>query len=187
MNKKNNKQFQSSAVRMERAMLELMNKTPFEKITVRLICENAGVNRSTFYAHYTDIYDMIEQMEANLQKELMNDYPTPGSVIPLSIESFIPFLEFIREHAEFYRIALKTRWEFPLKQGFEPLWNQVVKPLCLKAGITSENEMLLYFVGFQAGFTMILKYWVEHGCAESVETIAHIIQNTIPSVWKRPS
>lgn len=187
MNKKNNKQFQSSAVRMERAMLELMNKTPFEKITVRLICENAGVNRSTFYAHYTDIYDMIEQMEANLQKELMNDYPTPGSVVPLSIESFLPFLEFIREHEEFYRITLKTRREFPLKQGFEPLWNQVVKPLCLKAGITSENEMLLYFVGFQAGFTMILKYWVEHGCAESVETIAHIIQNTIPSVWKRPS
>lgn len=184
MNKKNNKQFQGSAARMEQAMLELMNTTPFEKITVRLICDRAEVNRSTFYAHYTDIYNMVEQMETNLQKELMNDYPVPGSVTPLSLESFIPFLEFIRKHKDFYRIALKTRREFPLKQGFEPLWNQIIRPLCLKAGITSENEMMFYFVGFQAGFTMILKYWVEHGCAESTEAIAQIIQNTLPSVWK---
>lgn len=126
-------------------------------------------------------------METSLQKKLINDYPVPGNVVPFSIESLIPFLEFIREHEDFYRMALKTRREFPLTQGFEPLWNQVIKSLCLKAGITSENEMLLYFVGFQAGFTMILKYWVEHGCAESVETIAQIIQNAIPSVWKRPS
>lgn len=184
MNIKNNKQFRDSAARMEQTMLELMNTTPFEKITVRLICDRAGVNRSTFYAHYTDIYDMIGQMETNLQKELMDDYPVPGSVTPLSLESFIPFLKFIRRHQDFYRIALKTRREFPIRQGYEPLWNQVIKPLCLKADITSENEMLFYFVGFQAGFTMILKCWVERGCAESVEKIAQIIRNTIPSVWK---
>lgn len=184
MNKKNNKQFQDSAARMEQSMLELMNTTPFEKITVRLLCGRAGVNRSTFYAHYRDIYDMVEQMETNLQKELMYDYSVPGSVTPLSPESFIPFLEFIREHEDFYRIALKTRRKFPLRQGFEPLWNQVVKPLCLKSGITSENEMLYYFVGFQAGFTMILKCWVEQGCTESAEKIAQIIRDIIPSVWK---
>lgn len=184
MNTKNNKQFRESAARMEQAMLELMNQTPFEKITVRLICERAGVNRSTFYAHYADIYDMIERMETDLQKELMLDYPLPGSVAPLSLESFLPFLEFIRKHRDFYRIALQTRREFPLKQGFEPLWNRVIKPLCLQAGIASENEMLLYFVGFQAGFTMILKRWVEQGCAEEIGTVAQIICNMVPSVWK---
>lgn len=183
MNKKNNRQFQSSDARMKQAMLELMNREPFEKITVRLICDRAGVNRSTFYAHYTDIYDMIEQMETNLRKKLMDSYSS-GEVIPFSMESFIPFLRFIREHRDFYRIALKTRIEFPLKQGFEPLWEQIVRPLCARAGISSENEMIFYFVGFQAGFTMILKRWVEQDCAESEEKIAQIVRNIIPSVWK---
>lgn len=168
MNKKNNRQFQNSDVRMKRAMLELMNTMPFEKITVRLICENAQVNRSTFYAHYADIYDMIGQMETNLQKKLMENYPVSEEVVPLSLESFITFLKFIREHRDFYRVALKARWEFPLKQGFEPLREQVIKPLCLKAGISSENEIMFYFVGFQAGFTMILKRWVEQGDRKSV-------------------
>lgn len=37
MNKKNNRQYQGSAVRMEEALLELMNQFPFEKITVKTI------------------------------------------------------------------------------------------------------------------------------------------------------
>lgn len=184
MNKKNNRQYQGSAIRMEESMLQLMNCFSFEKITVKMICDKAGVNRSTFYAHYADIYDMIEQMEKNLRKELMKGYPVPGSVKPLSIESFIPFLTFICDHRDFYRVALRTRREFPLKQGFEPLWNQIVKPLCQRAGILSEKEMMYYWVGFQAGYTMILKSWVENDCTEKVEQIAEIIHNIIPAVWR---
>lgn len=184
MNRKNNKQFQGSDIRMKQAMLELMNTMPFDKITVRLICERADVNRSTFYAHYADIYDMIGQMETNLQKKLMENYPVPEEVTPLSPESFIIFLKFIREHRDFYRVALKARQEFPIRQGFEPLWEQVIRPLCLKAGIFSESEMMFYFVGFQAGFTTILKHWVEKDCVESEEKVAQIIKNSIPSIWK---
>lgn len=184
MNKKNNRQFKNSDVQMKRVMLELMNTIPFEKITVRLICERAQVNRSTFYAHYADVDDMIAQMETNLQKKLMESYPPGGETAPFSRESFLIFLQFIREHRDFYRVALKTRREFPLKQGFAPLWEQVIRPLCVKAGISSESEMMFYFVGFQAGFTMVLKRWVEQDCAESEEKIAQILQNMIPAVWK---
>lgn len=184
MNKKNNKQFQNSDVRMKRAMLELMNTIPFDRITVRLICERAEVNRSTFYAHYADIYDMIEQMETNLQNKLMDNYLAFEKVTPLSRESFLTFLAFIKEHRDFYRIALKARREFPIKQGYESLWEQIIRPLCLKAGLDSESEMMFYFVGFQAGFTMILKRWVEEDCAESEEKMAEIIRNVIPSIWK---
>ena len=75
----------------------------------------------------------------NVMLELMKDYPVPGKVTLLSTESFIPFLEFIKKHRVFYRIALKTRHEFPLKQGFEPLWDQVIRTLCLKSGIIKNS------------------------------------------------
>ena len=151
---------------------------------MRLICEKAQVNRSTFYAHYMDIYDMVGQMETNLHHQLMADYFSAKDVVPLSRESFITFLRFIREHRYFYRVSLKARREFPLKQGFEPLWEQIVQPLCRRAGIDSEDEMMYYFVGFQASFTMILKRWVEQDCNECEEKLAQIIQNMIPAIWK---
>lgn len=184
MNKKNNRQFQSSDERMKQAMLELMNTMPLEKITVSLICSKANVNRSTFYAHYTDIYDMMGQLETNLQEKLMEGYPSSGNVTPFSLDSFLPFLRFIRENRDFYRIVLKTRNEFPLQQGFTPLWEQVIRPYCLKAGIISENEMMFYYVGFQASLTMILKRWLKQDCSESDEKIAQIIRNVLPCIWK---
>lgn len=184
MNTKNNRQYQASVERMEQAMLQLIHTVPVKKITVRLICETAGVNRSTFYAHYMDIYDMLEQMEWRLQQQLMQRYPVPGQYTPLSTESFIPFLAFIRSHQEFYRAALRNRREFPIRHGFDALWNQIIRPLCHKAGIEDENEMMYYFVGFQAGFTLILSRWVENGCLESPESLSRIIRNALPAVFR---
>jgi len=37
-----------------------------------------------------------------------------------------------------------------------------IKPYCQKIGFKSENEMMYYFVYFQAGFTMMLKRWVDN-------------------------
>lgn len=59
MNTKNNQRFKDTEIRMQSVMLELMKYMEFEKITVKKICEKAQVNRSTFYAHFIDIYDML--------------------------------------------------------------------------------------------------------------------------------
>lgn len=185
MNTKNNIRFREMEIRMEAAMLELMKHTEFEKITVKKICEKANVNRSTFYAHFIDIYDMLEKMESHLHVELLNSLPKgsmPEQMMFLE-ELTIPFLQFIKRHQYFYQIALKTRTEFPLKQGFDGMWNNVIKPKCQQAGIFLESEMMYYFVYFQSGFTNILKRWLEQGCMESEEEISRLLHNCIPNIW----
>lgn len=52
-------------------LFELMESTPVDKITVRRLCEEAGINRSTFYAHYKDIWDVVEQITNNYYSEVM--------------------------------------------------------------------------------------------------------------------
>lgn len=185
MNTKNNQRFRDMDKKLKATMLELLETTDFEKITVKSICETAHVNRSTFYAHYSDVYEIMEQMEEHLNEELLESYSgspqEKDSIFPLW--PFIPFLRHIKKHACFYRTALKQRRDFPLKQGYEPMWNQIIKPKCIAAGITSESEMLYYFVYFQAGFTMVLRRWVDTGCQESEEAVARIIENCIPAIW----
>ena len=147
MNTKNNQRFRDMDKKLKATMLELLETTDFEKITVKSICETAHVNRSTFYAHYSDVYEIMEQMEEHLNEELLESYS--GSP----------------------------------QEGYEPMWNQIIKPKCIAAGITSESEMLYYFVYFQAGFTMVLRRWVDTGCQESEEAVARIIENCIPAIW----
>ena len=49
---------------LKKALLELMQHKPVNKITVKEICERAELNRATFYAHYSDCFDLLESIEA---------------------------------------------------------------------------------------------------------------------------
>ena len=60
MNKSESKYF-NTAVRMDEALISLLARKDFAYITVREICETAGVNRSTFYLHYENTGDLLEE------------------------------------------------------------------------------------------------------------------------------
>ncbi len=45
------------------SLLQLLEKKPINKITVKEVCELAELNRATFYAHYTDCFDLLESIE----------------------------------------------------------------------------------------------------------------------------
>ena len=58
MNKSESKYY-NTALLMNEALLLLLEKKEYDFITVKEICEKAGVNRSTFYFHYVSIDDLL--------------------------------------------------------------------------------------------------------------------------------
>ena len=60
MNKSESKYF-NTAICMDEALLALLEKKDLPYITVKEICEKAGVNRSTFYLHYETIDDLLTE------------------------------------------------------------------------------------------------------------------------------
>ena len=52
--------------KIQQSMLQLLQEKHFMKVSVQDILSGAGINRGTFYLHYRDKYDVIEQMEATL-------------------------------------------------------------------------------------------------------------------------
>ena len=52
--------------------LELRSKKPLEKITIKELCEKAQINKSTFYSHYKDIYDLSDQLETDVVEAIPN-------------------------------------------------------------------------------------------------------------------
>ena len=59
MNKNESKYF-NTAMKMDEALITLLEKKDFEYITVKEICDTAGVNRSTFYLHYENTSDLLK-------------------------------------------------------------------------------------------------------------------------------
>ena len=51
---------------IEKAFMELRARQPLEKIRIKDLCTLAKVNKSTFYAHYEDIYELSSRLENKL-------------------------------------------------------------------------------------------------------------------------
>lgn len=66
-------------MRLQQAMLELLKEKDARSITVRELTQRADVNRGTFYAHYKDVFDLLDQMEQDLFQrltQLLSSYST---------------------------------------------------------------------------------------------------------------
>lgn len=55
--------------------LELRSAKPLEKITIKELCEKAKINKSTFYSHYRDIYDLSEELENEVVASVIESLP----------------------------------------------------------------------------------------------------------------
>lgn len=58
------------------AFFELIREKPLEKITVREIAERAEINKTTFYAHYETVYDLVDQLEQEAVAEVISQLST---------------------------------------------------------------------------------------------------------------
>ena len=56
------------------ALLELLNEMEFEKVKVKQICERANINRITFYAHYRDKYDLMNELYTILEENVREEF-----------------------------------------------------------------------------------------------------------------
>lgn len=62
------------------AFIELRSKKALEKITVRELCELAQINKSTFYAHYQDIFDLSDSIESDLVSNIVKSLSRPEAI-----------------------------------------------------------------------------------------------------------
>ncbi len=90
---------------IKEAFIKLMEKTKLNKITVKQICENADINRSTFYAHYSDQYELFDEIE----EDIINITPKvslyeKGPIL----KNLTSFFEFINENKKIYKIIFEN-------------------------------------------------------------------------------
>ena len=96
------KRVKNTTKALKQTLFDMLEQMPLSKITVTSLCKQAGVNRVTFYHHFTDVYDMISQIELSYVEEL-RDYNTKftqnGKV------NFLYIVRFVRKYSDFYKIV----------------------------------------------------------------------------------
>lgn len=88
---------------IRRAFLRLLQEKPLAKVTVKDICQLAEINRATFYSHYHDIYDLLEQIEQEMLDHLTAEL---SSLEPGELEDVLTRLLYqIKEYGKLYSVV----------------------------------------------------------------------------------
>ncbi len=97
---------------IQQAFIELTMEKGFAALTVRDITKRAMVNRSTFYRHYQDKYDLLEQYMDELyeliatSEEKVLAAERPGQPSATFSVGLLNLLKHIQQFGEFYRVML---------------------------------------------------------------------------------
>ena len=62
------------------AFIALRAKKPIEKITIKELCQEALINKSTFYSHYSDIYSLSDSLETEVVMSVIQALNRPGLI-----------------------------------------------------------------------------------------------------------
>lgn len=190
MNKSESKYF-NTAVRMEEALISLLARKDFAYITVREICETAGVNRSTFYLHYENTGDLLEETVRYTEERFFACFPPgqqsvmrnlhdcpPDRLILITPEYLTPYLTFIRDNRLIYRTALAKPELWRSEQKYSALFRDVFNPILERfhypAGM--RGQVIAFYIG---GITAVISAWLKEDCRQPVEEVIRVIQTCI--------
>ena len=186
MNKSESKYY-NTALLMDEALIQLLEKKEYEFITVKEICEKAGVNRSTFYLHYESIDDLlietIEMINKRFNHAFDNETIEPRKMdkekLYLINDTYlIPYLNFIKENKKVYKLIHKNPNIFRYKETYEKLYNDLFSVILDKYGVSKEEKEYV-FVYFSFGLVAIIQKWIENDCKDDVERLVKIMKRVI--------
>ncbi|GGP12959.1 TetR/AcrR family transcriptional regulator [Oceanobacillus neutriphilus] len=162
---------------LKNSLMELLKEKPVSSITIKEICEHADINRSTFYSHYADQYDLMTHIEDEIIDELnqaLLQYDYTQEKEALAMLKYL--LEYVYSRHEHFRILFSEHGNkrFTYKVMFAAqthIMNDFNGPEH-KMSETAAKYMTIYSI---SGSITVIEYWLENGMKESTDEMAKII------------
>lgn len=110
MRKKEDLRILKTKACLYRGLMNLMKTKPFEDIKISEICKESLINRSTFYDHFNDKYELIESLMNDMRKELvekLNKSIKTNNIKEYYIELMKILLDHIKSNIDIYSSAIK--------------------------------------------------------------------------------
>ena len=160
---------------LKETLIQLMAENHISKISVKKICEIADVNRSTFYAHYDNQYDLLNQIERETIEDIHKFIAKEKSQQVTLRTMLCLILEYAAQNTELFRILLSERSD----SSFRKEITKLVKELALvetQIGRESDAHIIEYIQLFSiAGSLSILDKWLEDGMVETIDELADLL------------
>ncbi|MEA4899696.1 TetR-like C-terminal domain-containing protein [Bacillota bacterium Meth-B3] len=184
MEGKQDRRIRKTRTLLRKGLAELMCKKRVQDITVREIAELCDINRSTFYLHYKDVFDMVEQIENELLGEFQEimECCTPEQIENNPRAPLTKLFSFLHDNADITQAFIGPNGDL----AFVNLLKNEVSERCVNIWrdrqMARNTEHLPYYAAYVvSGCVGLLEAWFKGGLAESAEEIAVFAEDAICS------
>lgn len=163
------------------AFMDLLSRKPIQSISIRELCGIAGINRGTFYTHYKDIYDLLEQIEEEMTKEIekaLEPLLSEGNkeLTPLKITTEI--FRCLKENADLCTVTLGDYGD----KSFAVRLLSLGREKCVEAysrffALAAPKEIEYFYAFASAGCIGLLEEWLREGMVTGAEEIAAMAED----------
>lgn len=179
-NDKTDRRVRKTKKQLRQGLTELLEEKSIKDITVRELSDLVDINRGTFYLHYKDVFDMVEQIENEMFenfRSVLDGYPVEvlnGRPFPMLVDIF----RFVEENSDMCLVLISKNGDIAFVNRLKDL----VKERCLNdwIGLFEKSENFEYYYSFiVSGCIGLLQSWLETGFKESPEHMADLAEQMI--------
>lgn len=186
MNKSESKYF-NTAVRMDEALLSLLEKKEFDYISIKEICAAAGVHRSTFYLHYENMRDLLAEATDLMHSRFMAYFKAGSESILGKLDScdrdeliFItpkylkPYLEYVRDNRRLYGAAMRNPSDFNTDGIYKKMFRDIFNPVLARFSVREEERpfIISFYIN---GIAAVVNVWLNEDCKTDIDKITKLI------------
>lgn len=175
-NLETDKRVRKTKMAFRQALRKLLSQKDIRNITVKELCELADVNRGTFYAHYTEIHDIIDEMEGEMEATLLHmfDNTKPGTSTRDIISNHLyQAILHVASHQDMCDVIFAKYPEHNFHVRMSSIASRYLADTYI---ITSNEERILaenMYCFISGGCMGILRKWIQDGMKESPQEVAN--------------
>ncbi len=163
---------------------KLMKEEPFEDIKVSDICANAMINRSTFYAHYSDKYELLSEFINNLKNNLTVEL-NKNNNIQNSKEYYLEMIKLLFDHIEekkdtYVAIMINNRNSIMMDILYDVISKDIIKEIKEKNCINSQIPINIISQFYLGAVISVCMEWLKYNNKYSKQDIINYLDLLIP-------
>mgnify|MGYP005810669731 CR=1 FL=1 len=162
---------------LKESIFELMKNKPLSKITIKEICENADVNRTTFYKYYGDQYSLVKEAEDELlakTSEFLRNLSSDEEKIKLLEE----FLTYVKNNGEMFDILLDRNSDTDFRIRLMSVAMEKVMIEKYEPSIRDDNKKYVYCMVIM-GAISTMSLWIKSNYDKSIKDVADLMYNLV--------
>jgi AcrR family transcriptional regulator len=165
------------------ALMILMAQKSFEEIKVSEICDQAMINRSTFYAHFEDKYELLDSLINDLKNSLITRFKK-NDIQEINKQYFIKFislfLDEVEENKELYHMIINSnKNSVAIDMVLETLRDQAIEDMKSK-GFESSIPIEVIVDYYLGGLVNMFKLWMRSYHPYTKEEMLNYVDKLLP-------